>query len=90
MKQEQRQHPRTPIKLMVQATLEDGQQIKVDTWDISDGGIGIHINNHVDLHWEIGMEVKAKVLGLPIEGPELPMRVVRITDDRIGMQLIGL
>lgn len=87
MRQEQRQYPRTPIALSVLLTFENGQTLKVDTWDISDGGIGIHFPTDHDIAWVEGLTLSAQVQGLPIEGPVLPMKVARITDDRIGLKL---
>jgi len=88
MTNEQRAHPRTPIKLTVQLTFDDGHVLQVETWDISDGGIGIQFPKDARISWTLGLHVKTKVLGLPIEGPELSMRVTRIMEDRIGLQLL--
>jgi c-di-GMP-binding flagellar brake protein YcgR len=88
MTKEQRKHPRTPIKLTVALTLDNGEKFIAETWDISDGGIGIHFSDKHNIVWSTGMPVKAQVQGLPIEGPELPMKVVRIEQDRIGLKLI--
>lgn len=87
MSSEKRQHPRTPIKMQVKLTLKDGQSLVVDSWDISDGGLGVHLPNQTTIHWHVGMAMTGQVIGLPIPGPELPMTVVRITDDRIGLRL---
>jgi hypothetical protein len=38
--------------------------------------------------WAIGMSVKAQVQGLPVQGPEIPMKVVRIEQDRVGLKMI--
>jgi hypothetical protein len=74
--------------MVVKLTFDDNRDIQVETWDISDGGIGIHIPNHQDVVWTIGTQVHAQVQGLPIEGPILPMKVVRISDDRIGLKML--
>lgn len=88
MPREQRKHPRTPIKVQVRLTFEDGHSVDVDTWDISDGGIGIHFPSDQGVAWSIGLAVNAQVQGLPVEGPVIPMKVVRIQPDRIGLAMI--
>jgi c-di-GMP-binding flagellar brake protein YcgR len=88
MTRDQRQHPRTNIKLPVKLTFEDGNSIKVETWDISDGGIGIYLPPGSNTVWRAGLKLKAQVQGLPIEGPVIPMSVVRITEQRIGLKMI--
>ena len=87
MTNEQRKHSRTPIKLTVVVTFPDGHQLDVQTWDISDGGIGIHFPKDQREIWSLNVKVIAQVKGLPIEGPKLPMRVVRIMPDRIGLAM---
>ncbi len=86
MPKDKRQHTRTNIALALRVTFEDGTCITVKTWDISDGGLGIHLPDESDTPWSIGMKVKSKVMGLPFDSPELEMQVVRITDDKIGLK----
>ena len=87
MAHEQRQYLRTPIRMAVQFTFAQGHGLQVETWDISDGGIGIHLPETSDTVWALGMKVRAKVIGLPIEGPELQLTVTNITRQRIGLRL---
>ncbi len=88
MTNEQRKHSRTPIKLTVLVTFTDGHSLEVETWDISDGGIGIHFQKDQREIWSINTKVVAQVKGLPVEGPKLPMKVVRITPDIIGLAMV--
>ncbi|WP_196157995.1 PilZ domain-containing protein [Reinekea sp. G2M2-21] len=90
MKSEQRKYPRTPIKLTVNLTLSDGRNVEVETWDISDGGIGIQFPADKTVVWTINQPVIAKVKGLPVQGPEIPMKVVRIADNGIGLAMVTL
>jgi len=89
MSNEQREHPRTPIKMVVQVTFDQGHGLQVETWDVSDGGIGIQLpETSVANRFFLGMSVQAKVIGLPVEGPELTLTVVSITDQRIGLKIL--
>lgn len=88
MENDQRQHPRTPIKMVVQLTLDRGQSLQVETRDISNGGIGILRPTTPSTAWCVGMKVQAKVVGLPIEGPELTLCVVNISAARIGLKIL--
>ena len=87
MSRDKRKHSRTPIKLVVNLAFEDGQEVEVETWDISDGGIGIQLPLKSHISWRTDMSVVARVKGLPVEGPELALKVVFISDDRIGLQI---
>lgn len=86
MELEKRKYSRTPIQLNVLLTLNKTTSITVQTWDISDGGMGIQIPNHAEVIWTLGMPAIAQVQGLPEAGPKIAMKVVRITDDRIGLK----
>ncbi|WP_273285618.1 PilZ domain-containing protein [Reinekea forsetii] len=88
MDDDQRQHPRTPIKMVVQLTLDQGQGLQVETRDISNGGIGIHRPTTPVTDWCVGMKVQARIVGLPIEGPELTLSVVNISAARIGLKIL--
>jgi hypothetical protein len=88
MKNDQRQHPRPSITMVMQMTLHEGQGLQVETWDISNGGIAIHRPGTPDTDWWLGMKVQAKVIGLPIEGPELTLLVVNISAARIGLKIL--
>lgn len=88
MTRDQRQHPRTNIKLPVKLSFEDGHTIVVETWDISDGGIGIYPPDRSQIVWRQGLTLKAQVQGLPVEGPVIPMSVVRVSEQRIGLRML--
>lgn len=87
MTKEKRKHQRTPIAMELQVKLEDGTKTQTKTWDISDGGIGIHFPPKGDIQWQVGMVVKTKVIGLPFDSPELVMEIVRVVEDTIGMKI---
>ncbi len=74
--------------MTVQFTFDQGDDLTVETWDISNGGMGIQLPETSDAVWVLGMNVKAKVIGLPVEGPEINLRVVNITDQRIGLEIL--
>ncbi|WP_320823364.1 PilZ domain-containing protein [Reinekea sp.] len=88
MANEQRQHTRTPIKMVVQLTFDQVKGLKVETWDISNGGIGIQLPETSITAWVLGMEVRAKVIGLPVDGPELTLKVMNINGQRIGLKIV--
>ena len=88
MAEEKRKHLRTPINMELRITFHDNTVGITKTWDISDGGIGIHNLSEYSDYWEIGTAVKAKVMGLPFDSPELDMEVVRIEEDRIGLKIV--
>ncbi|MEJ2042934.1 MAG: PilZ domain-containing protein [Reinekea sp.] len=89
MKNDQRASPRTPIKLTVSITFENGTTVNVETWDISDGGIGVLLPEQSDISWSVGDTVIAQVQGLPAESPKLPMEIVRIGDHGVGLKIIN-
>lgn len=84
---DQRQHPRTPIQMSVLLRFEDKSTLTVETWDISDGGIGIHLPEGSDHIWTTGQRLTAQVQGLPVPAPEVPAKVVRIDSKRIGLEI---
>lgn len=89
-KNEQRISPRTPINVTIRITLVDGTTIETETWDLSDSGIGIKKPASSNINWELGMKVKGQVQGLPISGPELPMEIIQISEQRIGLKLLKI
>ena len=88
MREEQRQAPRTAIRMTVRITFADGTMLEAETWDLSDSGVGIEAPESPSIDWQTGMKVKGKVQGLPVDGPELPMEVTRVDGQRIGFKLI--
>lgn len=89
MAQEKRKHLRTKVTLSLRVTFSDGSILETETWDISDGGIGINLPEDSLKRWEVGTFVKTKVIGLPFDSPELTMEVVRIVQDRVGLRLVA-
>jgi len=73
--------------MKVNLTFSDGDRITVETWDISEGGIGIHIPPQPTKLLTLNMLVKTQVIGLPIEGPILTMRIVQVSDTRVGLEM---
>ncbi|EAR08016.1 PilZ domain-containing protein [Reinekea blandensis] len=87
MGREKREHPRTPIQLTVELTFPNGDSLAVETWDISDGGIGINLPLQTTHEWQEGQMLSAQVKGLPMPAPKVSAEVVRVSDTRIGLKL---
>ena len=88
MIKELRQFSRTPINLVVQLTFPDGKVIEAGTWDISDGGISVNLDQGIPFEWPVNTELKAQVTGLPVEGPIIPLKIIRINQGRLALQII--
>ena len=82
-----RQHPRVPMALKVEITLEDSGVLFAKTRDISEGGVFLMLEQ--DQMPQLGDIVKAQIKDLPgqSETPVVPMRVVRIAADGIGLMV---
>ncbi|GHD47871.1 hypothetical protein GCM10008110_16090 [Marinobacter persicus] len=83
--EERRQHERTAMKARVRVVHRLFGEFDFSTGDISDGGLFIVMEND-HFRPELGDRVTVQVQGLPVPAPVLDMKVVRRTDDGLGLQ----
>ncbi|MFQ3230589.1 PilZ domain-containing protein [Reinekea sp.] len=89
MSQDKRSFPRTSIKMEIKLTLESGDVIIGETWDISDGGIAFSKEPFNPQHWHTGMMVSGQLQNLPMVAPIIKMTVVWVGSDCIGLAIVS-
>ncbi|ABR84781.1 TPA: PilZ domain-containing protein [Pseudomonas aeruginosa] len=83
----QRQHPRTPIKCRIRISHPQLGELMAQTRDLSDTGVYV---KHPDLlRLDVGSIVTGQVQDLPIEAPVLRMEVVRIDAEGVGLRFLA-
>ncbi|MGM0952474.1 MAG: PilZ domain-containing protein [Pseudomonadota bacterium] len=82
---DRRQHIRTAMAARVKIIHETLGEFVFSTSDISDGGLFIAMEDDA-FKPELGDRVTVQVQGLPVPAPVLDMRVVRRTEDGLGLQ----
>jgi len=80
-----RQHIRTAMAARVKIVHDILGEFVFSTSDISDGGLFIAMEDDA-FNPEPGDRVTVQVQGLPVPAPVLEMRVVRRTEDGLGLQ----
>ncbi|MDN3649379.1 PilZ domain-containing protein [Reinekea marina] len=88
MSQEKRNHPRTSVKMTIKLTLDSGDQIIGETWDISDGGIAFSNEQFDSEFWHKGMLVTGQLQDLPIEAPILELHVAWVGQNSMGLAIV--
>ncbi|MDR9425765.1 MAG: PilZ domain-containing protein [Marinobacter sp.] len=82
---DRRQHVRTAMAARVKIIHESLGEFVFSTSDISDGGLFIAMEDDA-FKPELGDRVTVQVQGLPVPAPVLEMRVVRRTEDGLGLE----
>lgn len=82
---DRRQHVRTAMKARVKVVHEVFGEFHFSTGDISDGGLFVVMEDD-SFSPELGDRVTVQVQGLPVPAPVLDMKIVRRTDDGLGLQ----
>jgi hypothetical protein len=89
MNRDKRNHPRTPVKMTIKLTLETGQQVLGETWDISDGGIAFSHEEFDSQAWQVGMVVSGQLQDIPIEAPILKLTVAWVGQRSMGLAIVA-
>lgn len=82
---DRRQHTRTAMTARVRVVHDGCGEFVFSTSDISDGGLFIVMEDDT-FKPQLGDKVTVQVQGLPVPAPILDMRVVRRTEDGLGLQ----
>lgn len=72
----------------IQLTLESGETLTGETWDISDGGIAFSSEPFEPKQWLLGMVVSGQLQNLPMVAPIIKLSVVWVGSDCIGLAII--
>jgi c-di-GMP-binding flagellar brake protein YcgR len=88
MSQDKRNYPRTSIKMEIQLTLESGEEILGETWDISDGGIAFSMEPFNPQQWHSDMVVSGQLQNLPMVAPIIKLTVVWVGSDSLGLAIV--
>jgi len=83
--EDRREHSRTSMSARVKIVHNEFGEWLFSTGDISDGGLFIVMDDDA-FRPEVGDRVTVQVQGLPVPAPVLEMRVVRRTEDGLGLQ----
>lgn len=84
-----RQSVRTPLKTKIRLSIDGQPDIMAVTRNISDHGVFIVLNPD-DGFPAIGTQLTGQVVGLPGgDAPLVPMEVVRVEQDGIGLKFTG-
>lgn len=82
---DRRQHIRTAMTARVKIIHEHFGEFVFSTSDISDGGLFVAMEDDT-FKPQLGDRVTVQVQGLPVPAPILDMRVVRFTEDGLGLE----
>ena len=82
-----REFPRTPLKVRLRTEHPRHGTLLVNTRDISDTGVYVIIDDARSL-LEEGEQVTGQVQDLPIEAPILDMEVVRVELHGVGLRFL--
>ena len=81
-----RKHPRLPLPMKVEVSVENQESVIMKTRDMSDGGVFLEDNENIIL--QMGVKLTIKVIE-NMEGDDpadIPATVVRVTDDGFAVQ----
>ena len=74
--------------MSIQLTLESGDTVTGETWDISDGGIAFSMEPFDSNLWQKGMQVSGQLQNLPMVAPIITMTVVWVGSDCLGLAIV--
>jgi hypothetical protein len=75
---------RTKVKTKMKFTHPSCGSVLLNSGDISDGGIFLYSEGVIPP--EIGAKVTVQMTGLPMEAPIVPMKLMRLTHDGMGLK----
>ncbi len=84
-----RTYERYPLSIDIRLYLADGNEIILESMDISDGGVFLRVREETIL--EIGSEVKVQIADSAPDAeprPVIPARIVRRTELGVGLQYL--
>lgn len=82
---DRRQHLRTAMSATIRLVHDELGEFTFSTADVSDGGLFIIVGDQA-FEPAIGDLVTVQVQGMPVPAPILDMKVVRRTDDGLGLR----
>lgn len=82
----QRKHPRLPLPMKVEVSVEGQGAVITKTRDMSDGGV--FLETHADLVLQAGTQLTIKVIETMQggEASEIPATVVRVAADGVAVR----
>lgn len=79
-----RQDLRTKVEAKVKFHHESVGSVILNSGDISDGGVFLYSGDITPP--ALGEKVTVQMIGLPMESPIVPMKIVRLTNDGMGLK----
>lgn len=81
-----RKHPRLPLPMQVEVSVENQQPVIMKTRDMSDGGVFLEENKNIILQMGVKLTLKVIESVQGDEPPEISATVVRVAEDGVAVQ----